>query len=126
MGITESEPAPQRFGRCGGGAWRQEMCRRRCARMQAMRRAAEREAEEQARVSAKLLPHDTAFISGSPFVKLWRVRNVGDEEWPAGVRLQFHDGERLSDFRTLINNGAAVASGAEVVIALDCRVPDVR
>merc|ERR1739847_13135 len=129
--ITESEPAPQRFGRCGGGAWRQEMCRRRCARMQAMRRAAEREAEEQARVSAKLLahesvPHGTAFISGSPFVKLWRVRNVGDEEWPAGVRLQFHDGERLSDFRTLINNGAAVASGAEVVIALDCRVPDVR
>merc|ERR1739848_589411 len=129
--ITESEPAPQRFGRCGGGAWRQEMCRRRCARMQAMRRAAEREAEEQARVSAKLLahesvPHGTAFISGSPFVKLWRVCNVGDEEWPAGVRLQFHDGERLSDFRTLINNGAAVASGAEVVIALDCRVPDVR
>lgn len=58
-----------------------------------------------------------------PFVKIWRVKNVGDAAWPAGCRAQFVEGERVGDVRCLVGDGSPLQPGAEARVALDCRAP---
>jgi len=58
---------------------------------------------------------------GSPFVKIWRLRNSGNVAWPEGVTLCFVSGDSLSLFESI--PVMSVAPGAEVDVSVDMTAP---
>ncbi|CAA6668002.1 unnamed protein product [Spirodela intermedia] len=61
----------------------------------------------------------------TPFTKIWRMRNNGTVEWPAGTQLMWIGGDRFSDRVSVLleisQNGLPVSS--EIDIAIDFRAP---
>lgn len=62
-----------------------------------------------------------AMTPGSPFVKIWRLRNSGNVAWPEGVALSFVSGDSLSLFESI--PVMSVAPGAEVDVSVDMTAP---
>jgi hypothetical protein len=65
-----------------------------------------------------------AMTPGSPFVKIWRLRNSGNVAWPEGVALSFVSGDSLSLLESI--PVMSVAPGAEVDVSVDMTAPKVR
>ncbi|KAL1740773.1 hypothetical protein HDZ31DRAFT_46846 [Schizophyllum fasciatum] len=64
------------------------------------------------------------FPPGAEFVKVWRVRNGGDADWPASTALVFVAGSPLGATNKAIPVGA-VKAGSEVELATDeLKAPD--
>ena len=62
----------------------------------------------------------TKLSPGSQFVKVWRIRNDGETEWPANARLEFVGGDRLQGQAVDV---VSPAPGETVDVAVDMIAP---
>lgn len=66
----------------------------------------------------------TEMAPGTPFTKIWTVRNDGAHVWPEGIKLQCVGGDDLqSCHRVELELEGKVAIGAEVQLAVDLIAP---
>ena len=68
------------------------------------------------------VPDNTQFEKGETFTKTWRLRNVGEESWPADTALGFIVGEQLASAGTV--EVGEVPAGEEVDISVAMAAPD--
>lgn len=68
------------------------------------------------------IPDNTRLEKGEEFVKTWRLRNAGTEDWPADTVFVFVSGERLGPSQQV--EVGAVAAGENVDISVDMVAPD--
>ncbi|KAL1737280.1 hypothetical protein EV714DRAFT_241203 [Schizophyllum commune] len=70
------------------------------------------------------VPDGQVFPPGAEFVKVWRVRNSGDADWPSSTSLAFVAGSPLGGAKKAIPVGS-VTAGSEVELATDeLKAPD--
>lgn len=80
-------------------------------------------------LQARFVRDDTIFdgtemAPGTPFTKIWTVRNDGTDEWPEGVKLQCVGGDDLqAPHRVKLQHDGKVAPGEEVQLAVDLVAP---
>jgi len=66
----------------------------------------------------------TEMAPGTPFTKIWTVRNDGANEWPEDVKLQCVGGDDLqAPHRVKLQHHGKVALGSEVQLAVDLVAP---
>ncbi|MHB1294358.1 MAG: NBR1-Ig-like domain-containing protein [Anaerolineae bacterium] len=70
------------------------------------------------------IPDDTVVQPGTRFLKTWRVRNTGQEPWPAGSRLVYATGDLLGGAASASLN-EPVAPGETVDISVSMSAPTV-
>ncbi|GAB2249074.1 hypothetical protein Droror1_Dr00012433 [Drosera rotundifolia] len=67
----------------------------------------------------------TIMAPETPFIKIWQVRNNGNDPWPTGTRLVWINGPKLSDAYSvdlkLPSEGLAV--NGELLVAVNCTAP---
>jgi hypothetical protein len=72
-------------------------------------------------VSNVTIPDGSCLPCGGHFVKIWRMRNEGDVNWPEGLYLMHVSGDVLSSNDRV--NVPSIAPGEEVEIAVDMKMP---
>ncbi|KAI8070342.1 hypothetical protein BC940DRAFT_295862 [Gongronella butleri] len=72
------------------------------------------------------VPDGSHMTPGQQFIKIWKLKNDGDAEWPQGTTLVFHGGDIPRPFRPMTTNSGAVPScqpGDEVQVAIELLAP---
>jgi hypothetical protein len=68
------------------------------------------------------VPDNTLFEKGEEFVKTWRMRNSGTEDWPADTVMVFASGSELAKVKEV--EVGAVKAGDNVEISVEMQAPD--
>lgn len=68
------------------------------------------------------IPDNTHFDKGEAFVKTWRLKNSGAQEWPAATVLHFTNGDQMGASAEV--EVGKVSSGETVDISVDMVAPD--
>merc|ERR1719218_232475 len=69
----------------------------------------------------------TQVAPGTPFTKIWRLKNVGEWAWPPGTQLTFVGGDQMSaNLLVPLAREAPVAPGEEVDVSVDMIAPRAR
>lgn len=111
---------------CGRPLWtRRGLIPRRWSRDQCQRRDCDTNStgKLEARFIADTTVQDgTQFAPGTPFVKIWRMKNCGTSQWPEGTHLIFVGGDSLSK-TTDVPLPSVISAGAEVDLSVDMVAP---
>ncbi|MGC9400001.1 MAG: NBR1-Ig-like domain-containing protein [Anaerolineae bacterium] len=126
--VTIAVRPPQETGRGGGGGEEEVPSEEEVE-------AAEEEAEETtaetegaadalkaAFVADVTVPDNSQFEKGEKFTKTWRLRNAGEQAWPADTALIFVVGEQLAGANKV--EVGEVAPGEEVDISVEMTAPN--
>lgn len=73
-------------------------------------------------VSDVTVPDGTPFTSSTPFLKTWRLRNIGSCAWDTSYRLAYVTGERLSGPHSQ-PLGETIPPGGEIELSLNLIAP---
>jgi len=66
----------------------------------------------------------TQMAPGTPFTKIWRLKNVGEVPWPPGTKMLFVGGDQMtSEMAVPLSRGSAVMPGEEVDVAVEMVAP---
>ena len=67
----------------------------------------------------------TLITPRTKFVKIWKLKNVGECPWPRGTRLLHVGGDKLTETSSvLVNDGRQVQPGDEICIAVEMTAPE--
>ena len=76
-------------------------------------------------VAHESLPTNSVVGASESTFKLWKVKNVGEQAWPADTALQFLSGDRVGQWRVQNVFGDEVPVGAERIVCLQIEAPPV-
>merc|ERR1719421_2356014 len=66
----------------------------------------------------------TQMAPGTPFTKIWRLKNVGEMPWPPGTRMLFVGGDQMTtEMSVPLSRAGAVLPGEEVDVAVEMLAP---
>jgi len=66
----------------------------------------------------------TQMAPGTPFTKIWKLKNVGEVPWPAGTRMLFVGGDQMaSEMSVPLDRTSPVMPGEEVDVAVEMIAP---
>merc|ERR1719265_2063535 len=66
----------------------------------------------------------TQMAPGTPFTKIWRLKNVGEVAWPAGTKMLFVGGDQMTtEMSVPLSRDAPVMPGEEVDVAVEMCAP---
>merc|ERR1719399_1455456 len=64
----------------------------------------------------------TQMAPGTPFTKIWRLKNVGEMPWPAGTKMLFVGGDQMTtEMSVPLTRDAPVQPGEEVDVAVEMK-----
>merc|ERR1719399_1352024 len=67
----------------------------------------------------------TQMAPGTPFTKIWRLKNVGEVPWPPGTRMLFVGGDQMTtEMSVPLSRSTPVMPGEEVDVAVEMAAPD--
>jgi len=67
----------------------------------------------------------TQMSAGTPFTKIWRLKNIGEVPWPPGTRMLFVGGDQMTtEMSVPLSRTAAVQPGEEVDVAVEMVAPN--
>jgi len=66
----------------------------------------------------------TQMAPGTPFTKIWRLKNVGEAPWPPGTRMLFVGGDQMTtEMSVPLSHTSAVMPGEEIDVAVEMVAP---
>jgi len=66
----------------------------------------------------------TQMPPGTPFTKIWRLKNIGEVPWPSGTKITFVGGDQMStEMMAPLARQSAVQPGEEVDVAVEMCAP---
>merc|ERR1719421_1018950 len=66
----------------------------------------------------------TQMAPGTPFTKIWRLKNVGEMPWPPGTRMLFVGGDQMTaNMSVPLSRAGAVMPGEEVDVSVEMVAP---
>merc|ERR1719399_2542237 len=66
----------------------------------------------------------TQMAPGTPFTKIWRLKNVGEVPWPPGTRMLFVGGDQMTtEMSVPLSRSTPVLPGEEVDVAVEMAAP---